>query len=107
VDRAGTEQEGRGGEAHSEYLQRLADAGWPGLLGLLLWVGAFGYCGARAIGLGTASVFSPDQLLRTTLWLAVAGYWVHGLTNNFLHTDKVAVWVMGAMAAVVARGREG
>jgi putative inorganic carbon (HCO3(-)) transporter len=103
VDRAGTAQEGRGGEAHSEYFQRLADAGWPGLLGLLAGLGIFLWTGSGKICFSSPEFFSRKKLLHTALWLAVIGYWVHALTNNFLHADKVAVWVMGAMAAVLEK----
>jgi hypothetical protein len=105
VDRAGTAQEGRGGEAHSEYFQRLADTGWPGLLCLLAGLGIFLWAGAGKTGFSSPEFFSRKNILRTALWLAVIGYWVHALTNNFLHADKVAVWAMGAMAAVLGNDR--
>lgn len=110
VGQAGITQEGRGGEAHSEYFQALADMGWPGLLSLLALIGVSFFFGAKKIGANDSessdlrSPFSQKNILETAIWLALAGYWAHGLVNNFWHTDKVAMLVLGCLA-VLAKGK--
>lgn len=109
VTRPGIAQEGRGGEAHSEYFQALADMGWPGLLSLLALIGVSFFFGAKKIAHGAQlgapdfSFFSKKNILQTAIWLALIGYWAHGLVNNFWHTDKVAMLVLGGLAVLAKR----
>lgn len=84
--------EGNGGNAHSEYLTALTETG---TLGLLFFLALFGL----GIGLGlTKSLhllpFAPQQgYLLLALSLGLITFMVHGVVNNFLNTDKVAVIV--------------
>ncbi|MFN4257221.1 MAG: O-antigen ligase family protein, partial [Saprospiraceae bacterium] len=90
---------GRGGGAHSEYLQALAEMGLPGFL---LWVSLV----AAGLGAGVWAFFSPEnaasrwQMLAAVLSLTT--FFVHGLVNNFLHDGRVAALFWGQMAMLAA-----
>ena len=83
---------GKGGGAHSEYLQALSEMGWPGLLAWLalvltvFWAGLQGYY---------STGYSWASILNMALLFSMGTYFIHGLVNNFLHHDKVAAlfWV--------------
>jgi putative inorganic carbon (HCO3(-)) transporter len=86
------------GNAHSEYLSPLAEMGFPGMMLMLLVVVIIFY---KAIALYHFWP-SEDKEIRTLIMaiiLALTTYFVHGLLNNFLDTDKAAVpiWAMCAM----------
>lgn len=86
---------GRGGGAHSEYLQALSETGLPGLLLFLIMVAtAF-----RGVASRYARSNSPeDQIIMLLLILALLAYFLHGLINNLLHDGRVAALVWGMMA---------
>ncbi len=94
------DQFGRGGGAHSEYFQALAENGWPGLVFWLLLVCAAVYKGAR--------IFLSGQN-KEHLWfvLAVTGSLLtlilHTLFNNFLHDGRIAMLFWGYVAWLVRR----
>ena len=88
---------GRGGGAHSEYLQALAEAGLPGFL---LWMGLVAMslaAGIRAF-FRTENVAVRGQMLAVTMSLTT--FFVHGLFNNFLHDGRVAALVWGQVAVL-------
>lgn len=90
---------GTGGNAHSEYLGPLAEQGIPGMISYILIV---------AVVLFKALIFianTSDLRYRLTaigLILGLITYWVHGLLNNFLDTDKSSVLHWGFISALVA-----
>jgi putative inorganic carbon (hco3(-)) transporter len=88
-----------GGNAHSEYLGPLAEQGMPGMLLMLLLV-------FMVFSLGFRMVYAP---LPTNLKLAVVGallglttYFIHGVLNNYLDTDKAAIPFWGFISVLVA-----
>ncbi|MBV6440689.1 MAG: hypothetical protein EPGJADBJ_02361 [Saprospiraceae bacterium] len=86
---------GRGGGAHSEYFQALAEAGWPGLLLWLTLVAAVLWAGFR-------NVFSEkneeNQWFALALTLSLLTFFLHGLVNNMLHDGRVGALVWGMVA---------
>jgi O-antigen ligase len=81
---------GRGGGAHSEFWQALAESGW---VGLSLWatlVGAATWGGLRRHG---------TRLLA----LGLLTFFAHGAVNNFLHDGRMAALVWGSVAVLGAR----
>jgi len=88
-----------GGNAHSEYLGPMAESGVMGLLTYLLIIGIITY---TAINTYTRVA---DQRLKKIALVALLGlvtYFVHGLLNNFLDTDKLSVPFWGFTAMIVA-----
>lgn len=90
---------GTNGNAHSEYLGPLAEQGLPGILlvvALLLSSTALGY----------RMVYSlkdrDDRVLCIGLFLGLMTYFVHGLFNNFLDTDKLSLPFWAFLAALVS-----
>jgi putative inorganic carbon (hco3(-)) transporter len=86
------------GNAHSEYLGPLAESGLFGMLTFLLLVIVVLYTAIH-----TYSRLS-DEYLRGILisaFLGLVTYYAHGLMNNFLDTDKVAVPFWGFTAIIV------
>ena len=86
------------GNAHSEYLGPLAEMGLFGLISVLLIVAAIFYKGI------TLYLKWPedDRMIRTLLLamiMSLVTYFVHGIINNYLDTDKAAVpiWMMCAI----------
>jgi len=87
----GPDNYGRGGGAHSEYLQALAELGWPGfLLFLTLALGS--------TGIGIARYRQTGRVAWLLLALGLATFFLHGLANNFLHDARVAALVWGGIA---------
>lgn len=89
---------GNGGNAHSEYLGPLSEMGLPGMLLMLAIVIAIFYQGIRLYHAWPES----DRETRTLIMgmiVALATYFIHGLLNNYLDTDKAAVpvWCMCAI----------
>lgn len=94
------DQFGRGGGAHSEYFQALAEKGWPGLAFWLLLVCA-------AICKGAVTYLSGQNKAHQWLVLAVTGslltLLLHSLFNNFLHDGRVAMLFWGHVAWLATR----
>lgn len=88
-----------GGNAHSEYLGPLAEQGLPGMLLMITLV-------LMVISLGFKLVYRP---LPHNIKLAVVGsllgittYFIHGVLNNYLDTDKAAIPFWGFIGVMVA-----
>ena len=89
------------GNAHSEYLGALSEMGLVGFLIMLAIVAVIFWKGI------TLYIRWPqeDKEIRTLLLsmiLALVTYFVHGVLNNFLDTDKAAVPVWGVCAVFIA-----
>jgi O-antigen ligase len=89
------------GNAHSEYLGPLAEMG---LIGMLVMIGLVAAIFYKSITLYNRWP-KEDTEMRTLLLaiiLSLTTYFVHGILNNFLDTDKAAVPIWGMCAMVIA-----
>lgn len=88
---------GRGGGAHSEYFQALAENGWPGLA---LWL----TLAVAVLWIGFNSFFREKtteyQWFALVLTLSLLTFFLHGLVNNMLHDGRVAALVWGQIAVL-------
>lgn len=90
------------GNAHSEYLGPLSEMGLLGLVSILLIVTAIFY---KTIRLYHAWP-DEDKEMRTLMLamiLAMVTYFVHGILNNYLDTDKASVPIWGICAIFIAQ----
>lgn len=90
------------GNAHSEYLGPLSEMGFLGMIAMLLIVAAIFY---KSI---TLYYKWPDDDTKTRVFLlamimSLVTYFVHGILNNYLDTDKAAVpiWTFCAIFIVL------
>jgi O-antigen ligase len=89
---------GRGGGAHSEFLQALAEAGWPGLL---LWT----FLVFTILSGGFKRFFqeknNENQRIALALTLSLLTFFIHSLVNNMLHDGRVAAlfWTIAVALA--------
>lgn len=90
---------GDAGNAHSEYIGALAEQGLIGSLLVVALVVTAVYTGIKAYK--KAKNKSVKVLVLGTT-LAVISYFVHGMLNNFLDTDKLAVPVWASIAIIAA-----
>jgi putative inorganic carbon (HCO3(-)) transporter len=87
------------GNAHSEYLQPLADSGLIGSLSFILIVIAVIYRSSR---LYIRAKDKEIRILTLGLLLGLITYFVHGIMNDFLDTDKLSVPFWGFLAILVS-----
>jgi putative inorganic carbon (hco3(-)) transporter len=81
---------GRGGGAHSEYWQRAAETGWPGLalwLALPLW----------ALAQGFTQLSVPFQ---AAAWYSTSMFMLQALVNNHLHDPRIALLFWAGLAVL-------
>lgn len=87
------------GNAHSEYIGPLAESGVLGTLSFLAIVIATLITGLK----NWMSIKDRNiRILSLSLVLGLITYYLHGLLNNFLDTDKASVLFWGFTAAIVA-----
>lgn len=87
------------GNAHSEYIGPLAESGFPGLLSVLFIMITVIYTGLKVF---RKSHDRQVKLLSLVITLGLITYFVHGVMNNFLNTDKASVPFWGFVAILVA-----
>lgn len=86
------------GNAHSEYIGPLSEMGFPGMLIVFLLVSLMIYTGLKT---HKRAKTKEIKILSLAATLALFSYFVHGLLNNFLDTDKLSVPVWGLAAIIV------
>ncbi len=89
---------GDGGNAHSEYLGPCAETGIVGLLTVLALVVASLFTGIKTY------MNAQDKNRKhwaMAMTLALVSYFVHGIMNNFLDTDKLSLPFWAAFAVIV------
>jgi O-antigen ligase len=90
---------GTRGNAHSEYLGPLSESGALGLLSILLVIGTTFYTGIRVY---FSSKKRSIRIFSLAVLTGLSSYYLHGLLNNFLDTDKISVLFWGYSAMLVA-----
>jgi putative inorganic carbon (HCO3(-)) transporter len=92
---------GNMGNAHSEYLGPLAEMGFIGLLTVLAVIAMVFY---KSITLYYAwpENDKENRVIILAIILSLTTYFVHGILNNFLDTDKAAVPIWGMVAIIMA-----
>lgn len=92
-----TTNHGDGGNAHSEYIGALAEMGVIGSLIILLLVIVSVYKGLTTY---KKAKNKESKILVLATTLAIISYFVHGVLNNFLDTDKLAIPVWSCLAII-------
>lgn len=87
------------GNAHSEYLGPLSEAGIFGLLSVLLIIGTTIYTGLRV---HFSAKKRSIRIFSLAVLVGLFSYYLHGLLNNFLDTDKLSALFWGYTAMLVA-----
>ncbi len=90
---------GTRGNAHSEYLGPLSESGLFGLLSILLVIGTTFYTGIRVY---LSSRKRSIRLFSLAVITGLSSYYLHGVLNNFLDTDKLSALFWGYTAMLVA-----
>ena len=87
------------GNAHSEYIGPLAESGVLGLLSVLIILVTVIYTGLNVYNKAASS---QTRILALSVTLALITYYIHGIMNNFLNTDKASVPFWGMIAVITA-----
>lgn len=87
------------GNAHSEYIGPLSEQGFPGLIIQIILISGIIYTGVRVYRQALNKEIKLFSLLSV---LSLCTYFVHGLLNNFLDTDKASIPYWGFFAMIVA-----
>lgn len=91
--------EGTLGNAHSEYIGPLSETGLIGMITVILLFGSSVYVGIKVFKRSKDKQIANLSLFIT---LGLITYYVHGMMNNFLDTDKLSVPVWSLMAMLSA-----
>jgi putative inorganic carbon (hco3(-)) transporter len=88
------------GNAHSEYLGALAE---KGIVGALLLLSIVGLTVMSALRSYRKAITPWAEKMALFALMAMATYYLHGLLNNFLDTDKIAAlfWPITALIVVI------
>lgn len=87
------------GNAHSEYIGPLAESGLLGTLSVLV-VMILTFLTGMKVYYGSSSF--QIKILALSSLLGLLTYYIHGLMNNFLDTDKISAPFWGFTAIIVA-----
>jgi len=90
---------GNRGNAHSEYIGPMTEQGAPGVILItVIFLTTF----ATGVKVYRSAAKPENANLALALTLSLLTYYVHGVFNNFLDTDKLSVPFWAFTAAVVA-----
>jgi putative inorganic carbon (HCO3(-)) transporter len=87
------------GNAHSEYLGPLAESGVMGLLTLLILIYVVLQTAFRLFYDGRTAYV---RYMALSVMLGLITYLIHGVMNNYIESDKIAVLWWGGMAVITA-----
>jgi len=87
------------GNAHSEYIGPLGESGVFGMLSFLAIIIAVIITGLKVYNQAEKNEI---KILSLSVLLGLISYFVHGILNNFLDTDKASVPFWGFIAMIVA-----
>ncbi|MDD3756154.1 MAG: O-antigen ligase family protein [Bacteroidales bacterium] len=89
---------GTKGNAHSEFLGPLSETGIPGMLTVIAIVISLFVTGFRLF-FKLKKLDTNRSMIVLSVTIALLAYFLHGLLNNFLDTDKIAypVWAYAAI----------
>lgn len=87
------------GNAHSEYIGPLAEQGLIGLLSIFFLMATVLYTGIKVY---QRAKNKEIKLYALVTVLSLVTYFVHGVLNNFLDTDKASIPFWGFFAMIVA-----
>ena len=87
-----------GGNAHSEYLGPLAE---QGVLGLGFVIGMLGFCLHLGFRVQRRMQDNDERALAMGIFLGLMTYFIHGVLNNYLDTDKASALFWGFFALLV------
>ena len=90
---------GTRGTAHSEYLGPLSESGVFGMLSVLLIIGSAIYTGIRVHRRAKSRMI---RIFSLGILTGLMTYYIHGILNNFLDTDKASALFWGLTAMLVA-----
>lgn len=101
IARRGPGNYGRGGGAHSEYLQAWAEGGLPGFI---LWNALA--LAALSVGYGAfrRAATRPGKWMALFATLSLLSFLLHAGVNNFLHDARVAALFWGQLGILVRSG---
>lgn len=91
--------QGNLGNAHSEYLGPMSEQGVPGLLLVVALVGIVVY---RSLTLYYNMDEGEEKMILAGAFLGLVTYFIHGVLNNYLDSDKASVPFWALMAVVLA-----
>lgn len=91
--------QGDGGNAHSEYLGPLCE---QGVLGMALVIALLLSVSSLAFRLFQELQNRDIRILIAMAYLGLMTYFIHGVLNNYLDTDKASIPFWGFMAILVA-----
>jgi O-antigen ligase len=90
---------GTGGNAHSEYLGLLSESGLPAVVAYILLLIVVAYKGLK---ISRNPNLSEYKMLILAAVLGIITYATHGVMNNFLDTDKIAIPFWAFIGFIVA-----
>lgn len=94
----GKHRPGKGGGAHSEYLQALSEMGFIGLLAWLVLILTMIY---TVVQINIKSSSPSTRLIVLGLLFGLLTFFIHSLFNNLFHHEKVSALVWLALATLV------
>jgi putative inorganic carbon (HCO3(-)) transporter len=89
---------GTGGNAHSEYIGPCAETGFIGLISVLALMLIIIYTGIQTY---LRAQNPMNKIVSLAATLALISYYIHGVMNNFLDTDKLSLPFWGAFAIII------
>jgi len=92
-------KQGDGGNAHSEYLGPLCE---QGVLGSLLFIALLLAVSNLAFKLFYSIQDREIKIIIASSYLGLMTYYIHGVLNNYLDTDKASIPFWGFTAVLVA-----
>ena len=98
VTNHGKHRAGKGGGAHSQYLQALSEMG---LIGGLLWLALILMTIKTSIRILQKSTVSFNRKIVLGILFGLLTFYIHSLFNNFFHQEKVAALVWSALAVLI------